>query len=211
MHILIINGGPAPNPAALQHIGVYDKAIAVDSGYEHALALGLGPDTLIGDMDSIDSEVLASAKAEVGNFISHPADKDQTDLELALAEAVRQGADTISVLGSDGGSLDCLLGSILVLANESLANVRITAYYGSSRLQIVRDELRFSGAAGQPVAIFAIGGEAEISIQGLKYETDQLLLKPSVAHAGSNQFLGGEAKVTVYSGMVIVIEAEFLG
>ncbi len=72
--------------------------IAADSGAELALALGLMPDAVIGDMDSISPGTLSLLEHRGVPIIRHPRDKDRTDLELALDH-------TASLLGARSGEI----------------------------------------------------------------------------------------------------------
>ena len=116
--------GPVPGlPAA-------DLVIAADGGVDRALALGLHVDLAIGDFDSVTPAGLAAAEAAGARVERHPAAKDATDLELALDAAIALGPARIVVVGSGGGRLDHLLGSVLLLADERYADAVIDAYLG---------------------------------------------------------------------------------
>ena len=67
--------------------------IAADSGLHHAATLGLAVDLVIGDMDSVNSDVLDDAIRNGSSIQRHPADKDHTDLELAFGAALDAGAE----------------------------------------------------------------------------------------------------------------------
>ncbi len=98
--------------------------IAADGGADEALRLGLHVDLLVGDMDSVSPSSLEAVEAAGGRVVRHPADKDATDLELALDEALASGADRVVVAGATEGRLDFVLGNALVLTHERLSAVR---------------------------------------------------------------------------------------
>ncbi|MCU0273158.1 MAG: thiamine diphosphokinase, partial [Acidimicrobiales bacterium] len=98
--VVVVAGGPT-GPDGVT-VPAADVVVAADSGLHHALTLGLTVDVLIGDLDSVDPALVARA----GRVVQHPADKDATDLELALDEALRHAPDRVFVVASAGGRLD---------------------------------------------------------------------------------------------------------
>src|SRR4051812_23931915 len=113
MRALVIAGGDAPAPIDAG-LAAAPLVIAADSGVGHALALGLTVDLVIGDLDSAAPDDVERAIAAGARVDRHPADKDATDLELALDAARELGATEITVLGAGGGRLDHLLANLLV-------------------------------------------------------------------------------------------------
>ena len=71
--------------------------------------------------------------------------KDATDLELALDAAIALAPARILVVGSDGGRLDHLLGSLLLLADERYAGAEVDALLGATRIAVVRGTRRLAG------------------------------------------------------------------
>jgi len=97
------------------------RVIAADSGMMHAASLGLTPELWVGDFDSAGSE-LALAYRHVDR-ISYPVEKDATDGELAIREALARGAGEMVLVGGLGGQADHALGhlgQVLQLARNGL-------------------------------------------------------------------------------------------
>lgn len=77
------------------------RVIAADSGIRHAAMLGLVPELWAGDFDSVtEDERGAHAAIPVAAF---PADKDATDGEIAVEEALSRGATRLVLAGAFGG------------------------------------------------------------------------------------------------------------
>ena len=139
---------------------------------------------LVGDLDSVDPELVRRLEAESVPIERHPTDKDSSDCELALAAARRRGADEITVLGAIGGErLDHELANVLLLAasppDELLQIVR-----GRTRLRALSDggELQISAPVGALVSLLPIGGSAEgVTTDGLRYS-----LRDEPLHAGKH-------------------------
>jgi thiamine pyrophosphokinase len=152
--VVVLADGP-DRPAA---VAVPDGArvIAADGGAELAAELGLELNLLVGDFDSITSNTLAG----IEHVERHPKEKDATDLELALAAALRLEPERILVLGGAGGRLDHLVGGLLLLAADTYAGVQIDAQIGAAAVHVVRGERTLHGERGELVSLLAVNGPA---------------------------------------------------
>lgn len=192
----------SPDPPAIEDVpdGVY--VIAADGGAEHATRLGLVVDLLVGDLDSVSPGTLDGAQ----RVERHPVAKDATDLELALAAALRLEPERIVVLGGSGGRLDHLLGALLVLAQERLARVEVDAQLGGAAVHVVRGERLVAGSPGELVSLFAIAGPAEgIYTEGLVYPLAGDSLQPGSSRGVSNVFADAKARISVGRGVLLAV------
>ena len=105
--IILSGGGPGPSPDRLPQAYLI---IAADSGLALADGLGLAVDVVVGDLDSALPADLDSARKAGAVIEPHPADKDATDLDLAMTAAIERGAERVVVVGGGAGRLDHLLG-----------------------------------------------------------------------------------------------------
>ena len=115
---LIITGGKLDLSFAGSFLGqeTFDKVIAVDAGLEAVKALGLEPDMIVGDFDTVRPEVLAYyRRMEHIVWDARQPEKDETDTELALLKAQATGCTEVVVLGATGGRMDHMLGNIHLL------------------------------------------------------------------------------------------------
>jgi thiamine pyrophosphokinase len=193
-------GGPVPElPAG-------DMVIAADGGVDRALALGLHVDLAIGDFDSVTPEGLATARAEGARVEPHPSAKDATDLELALDAAIALGPARIVVVGSGGGRLDHLLGSVLLLADERYAAAEIDAYLGDAIVSVIRGSRMLAGAPGDLLSLLPVHGAAEgVTTEGLEYPLRGEALPPGTSRGVSNVFSASEARITVQRGCLLAV------
>ena len=118
--VVVIGGGPLL-PAAVAEVADDATIIAADSGLDHAVAAGLRPTVLLGDLDSISAHGKMWAYAHEVEIDQHPVDKDATDTELALVRAASIDATALLVIGGAGDRFDHTLGTIAALGNPSLA------------------------------------------------------------------------------------------
>jgi thiamine pyrophosphokinase len=110
--IIIFANGDLPNPEkARALIRPDDFILCADGGTRHALALGLIPNLIIGDMDSTTFDLRPST--ENGTTTPQiPKDKNETDLELAIDHALTLNPDQILILAALGGRMDQTLANI---------------------------------------------------------------------------------------------------
>jgi thiamine pyrophosphokinase len=193
--VVVLAGGPDRPAGVVPPPGA--TVIAADSGAE----LGWPVDLVVGDLDSISAETLA----RVENVERHPAAKDATDLELALAAALRLEPDRILVLGGAGGRLDHLLGGLLLLAAD-IASVQVDAQFGASAVHVVRGERMLLGEPGELISLFAVHGAASgIVTDGLVYPLHGETLEPGSTRGVSNVFATREARIAVQRGVVLAV------
>ena len=150
--VVVVAGGH-PSPGCAPVLPERAHVIAADSGVDRALALGLRIDRAIGDFDSVSTAGLAAAEAAGAVIERHPAAKDATDLELALDAAIALEPSRILVIGSAGGRLDHLLGSILLLGDARYASATVDAYLDDNRVTVIRGSRTLTGTPGEIVSL----------------------------------------------------------
>ena len=180
--------------------------IAADVGLAEANRLGVRVDLLVGDLDSVSAADLKAFEGAGGDVRRHPEDKDATDLDLAIGEAIAAGVERVVVVGGDGGRLDHLMGNALVIASPRNAAVQIDALFGAARLHVVRGRREFHGVADELVSLFALGGSAGgVTTDGLRWPLENAVLEPGSSLGISNRFLGERASIAVGSGVVLAV------
>jgi thiamine pyrophosphokinase len=202
--IVVCAGGPARR--ALPAFDDGTLVIAADSGAVEAQRLGLRVDRLVGDLDSAPAAVVTRLEASGVPIDRYPADKDASDLELALEIAVAEGADELLVVGGDGGRLDHLLGAAFLLGSDRWRAVRIDAVLGDALVHVVRGRRSIAGDVGELVSLFAVGGAAEgVSTTGLRWPLRDDAVSPGSTRGLSNEFVETTATVSVRAGVVLAI------
>ncbi len=117
--VVVIGGGPL-SPRAVTEVLPDATIIAADSGLDHAVAIGLRPTILVGDLDSISAHGKMWAYAHELEIDQHPVDKGATDTELALTRAAATKADNLVMLGAAGDRFDHAIGTLAALGNPAL-------------------------------------------------------------------------------------------
>ena len=183
-----------------------DWLIAVDGGYQYLHGLGLKPDLLIGDLDSISPHLLLQLKETPVEIIQFPTNKDQTDLELALDAAVQRGFRKIRIIAALGGRLDQTLGNIFLLTAPSFKKMDVRIENGSMQAFLVRDQAVIEGKEGDLVSLIPINGPAEdICTRGLKYPLKNEFLFIEHTRGISNVMLGNKAEIFMGKGQLLCI------
>ena len=204
--IVVLVGGAPADRAVVDRIPSPDLVIAADSGLAQADALGLSVDEVVGDMDSVDPELLEAARAAGARIMTHPVAKDATDMDLAMQRARALGAARIVVLGGGGGRLDHLLGNALLLASPDHAGTEVEWWAAGARVLVVRHGATLHGKPGDLVSLLAVGGPARgVRTEGLRWRLDGDDLAAGSSRGISNELTGEEAKVSVSGGTLLLI------
>jgi thiamine pyrophosphokinase len=180
--------------------------IAADGGGEHLARLGVRPDIVVGDMDSLDRDILTRWEAAGTAVVIHSAEKDETDLELALLHAAKQFAGDIKVFGALGGRLDQMLANILLLAHPAFAHRRIELVEPKQRAWLVEGRTEIKGKPEDLVSLIPLCGDVYIKrTAGLKWKMENELLQFGPARGISNVMLVDTAEVVVGSGVLLCV------
>lgn len=207
MTVLIFANGEIPNPAWIEpYFQSATVVIAANGGLRHLMALGRRPDVLIGDLDSLPPD----ARRFLGNggtrLIARPADKDETDLELALLYATEQFGDPILLFGVLGGRLDQTIGNILLLAHPRLQNLPVRLVEQHEVAWLVTAETLIEGTAGDIVSLIPLGGDVTIAAtSGLRWPLHDEILHFGLGRGLSNVLTGAVATVRVQSGLLLCV------
>lgn len=201
--IIFANGSLPDLEPARRLIGPSDLLIAADGGARHALALGLSPHVILGDLDSLSSEVDPSAF----NVIRYPRDKNETDLELALDYAIEQGCSQVVILAALGGRLDQTLGNLSLLAAPRLAALDVRLDDGVEAAFFVREQAEVWGRAGDIVSLIPWGADVSgVCTAGLRWPLDGETLSAHQTRGISNEMLGDSATVRLASGLLLLVQ-----
>ncbi|MGZ8577954.1 MAG: thiamine diphosphokinase, partial [Actinomycetota bacterium] len=163
-------------------------------------------DLVVGDMDSVTPDALVRVEAEGGAIRRHPVDKDATDLELALDEALELRPERILVAGGSGGRFDFVLANALLLAHPRFAAVELDGWFGDATVHLVRDVRRMAGTMGELISLLAVGGPAHgVRTEGLRWELAGRDLPAGVGLGVSNEFTAATAEIRVTDGVLLAV------
>lgn len=177
-----------------------DYIIAADGGYAHVQKLGLTPDGVLGDFDSL-GYVPQDAKI-------FPVEKDDTDAMLAVRHGLDLGYQRFFLYGSlEGARLDHTIANIQTL--QFLADHDAKGYLiGTGQIVTVvkNGSLSFLPGAEGILSVFCMGADARgVTLEGFQYTLDNHTLSSGFPLGVSNHFTGQPAKVSVENGSLLVI------
>lgn len=186
-----------------------DYIVCVNGGTGHALALGLKPDLVIGDLDSLsaaDREEISRINPEL---IVHPSEKDKSDLELALDHSVKMKPLEIIMIGALGGTrFEHAFINVLLLYIPLRQRISARILSENQEVMLVRDEITIQGSAGDYLSLYALTNRADgIVTEGLKYPLNNDLLYFASTLGLSNEFISSQAKVSLQSGLLLLIKS----
>jgi len=204
--ILFANGELLAPENILTHIERGDKLIAVDGGLNHMINLGLTPNLIIGDLDSAredDVQRFCSQGVEVQKY---PAEKNETDLEIALNSVLALKPKVILVVAALGNRLDQTLGNIFLLTQPKFADQDIRLIDGRQEVFLIRTFAAITGTAGQRVSLLPLNIPAVgVQTTGLKYPLENETLYPDKTRGISNQMTQSTATVNLQHGLLLCI------
>ena len=204
---LIINGGPCPDKRVLDCLPEFDEVIAVDSGFDNSRILGILPDIVIGDLDSISANGLETVEKQSIQIISFPEDKDKSDLELAILHASRS-CTSVTIVDSGAGRVDHLWGVFSAMASTVASMISCKAFVGSSFIKVVRDDYVVQQLANNLVSIFPFGGVAEgVTLSGFRWNLKHETLNPGSTRGLSNEIVEGLGNISVQKGVLFVMQS----
>ncbi len=187
-----------------------DQIIAADGGSRHASSLGLKIDLLIGDLDSIEDAQRETLRAQGTQFEHYKAEKNETDLELALLRAVEQGAAEIAVVGIVGDRLDMVMANIHLLTLEALSPIRTEIWLGRQTAWLIRppgDE--FAGAPGDTLSLIPLKGDViGVTTTGLAYPLQGETLCFGPTRGVSNVLEQDVCRVDLEAGILLAVHTQ---
>ena len=208
--IIFANGKPTTDLSEIPPlIEPGDTIICADGGAVHALAAGLTPDLIVGDLDSLPQDVQVMMRAREVEIESHSAKKDQTDLELALAAAIERGADEILLLTVLGGRLDQHLANILLLARPEWAGVRLSLAEGNQRAWLLRgpDALSLQGRPGDTLSLLPLTPEVGgLDIENVEWPLHNKTISLGSTLTISNVFQADTVTFRIKEGIVLAVQ-----
>jgi thiamine pyrophosphokinase len=206
--VIFANGIIEESHGALADKRHDDLVIAADGGAHNSLQMGLNPNVVIGDLDSISEPVRETLRNNGATFIAFSRDKDQTDLELALEYARRTGAREILLLGLLGGRLDQTLANLLLLSRDEFSSLALTVVNGPDTAYLLSqgNTRRIQGEPGDIVSLIPLSQQvAGVTTGGLRWPLRAARLEFGSTLSVSNELTGTEATVQIEQGKLLLV------
>jgi len=205
----IISGGTPPSEKLLKnYLKKVDFIIAADKGCECLYNYNIIPNLLLGDFDSANKEVLDAAKLNIKEILEFPPEKDYTDTEIAIMEAIKRGAEKIYLFGATGSRMDHALGNIGLLLTTKKKGIILEIIDDNNRLYLGENNMTLLGKYGEIISFHALSDKvANLEIKGGKYKLegyDMNLLDP---RAICNEFVDAPIEISYDAGELLIIHS----
>ena len=206
MRIIIFANGNLPNlEKAHSLIRPDDFILCADGGTRHALALGLTPNVVIGDLDSVTEEERRKMKEMGVEVMEFSMDKNETDLELTINHALTLEPEQILILAALGGRMDQTLANISLLSDLRLSTFDVRLTDGVEEIFFCRDQAKVEGRSGDIVSLIPWRGEVTgVFTENLKWHLHYETLYPEKTRGISNEMTSDTATVSITSGLLLI-------
>lgn len=185
-----------------------DLVIAADGGSRLCRRWNVVPQVVIGDLDSIDPVDLTRLENQGVEIIRHPARKDETDLELALALAGQRQAHEIIILGALGQRWDMTLANVMLLTAGFLNGIPVRLLDGGDTMFLLQggNTIDLAGEPGDTLSLVPLtAAPAGITLQGLEYPLTNATLERGATRGISNVLNASSARLALGEGLLLVI------
>jgi thiamine pyrophosphokinase len=178
--------------------------VAADSGLHHAVTLGVKPDVIVGDFDSVHPLVLEQFPDVPKKTYSRH--KDLLDLEIALGVVLEQGASSLHILGATGGRFDQSLAALFIAARFKGEGIQISLH-GQQDIYFLRgpESQRYALPVKQRFSLLSLRDSSVVSLVNAAYPLNEFTLEYGVGLGISNEVKTTPLTVNVHEGLVVVV------
>lgn len=210
---LIVTGGTIDIAFAKDFLSQrsYDYVIAADAGLEVLRPLHISPNAVVGDLDTVDKKVLEEYQNQPDiEFEIHKPEKDETDTELALLTAARQGCEAVDILGALGGRMDHAIGNIQLMYQFFCQGMEANIYDARNRLYLLGGHKVFhrEEVYGKYISFLPMTETVEgLTLRGFKYPLQRRTIGLGTSLCISNELKREEGILELERGVLLCVEA----
>ena len=209
---LIVTGGTIDIAFAKDFLSQrsYDYVIAADAGLEVLRPLHISPNAVVGDLDTVDKKVLEEYQNQPDiEFEIHKPEKDETDTELALLTAARQGCEAVDILGALGGRMDHAIGNIQLMYQFFCQGMEVNIYDARNRLYLLGGHKVFhrEEVYGKYISFLPMTETVEgLTLRGFKYPLQRRTIGLGTSLCISNELKREEGILELERGVLLCVE-----
>lgn len=191
--------------------GEFDYFVGIDRGNLHLMSGNFPIDYAIGDFDSVSAQELSDIKERAKKFQQAPAEKNDTDTELALKMIFQEFPDAqVTIFAAFGGRLDHLMSNLYLPSDPE-----IEPFMSQIQLMDAQNIVQFrpSGShlveevKGMKYVSFMSESQSPLTIRGAKYDLDDSNYFQKKVYS-SNEFIGQAIEVSTRTGYIIIIQSK---
>jgi thiamine pyrophosphokinase len=213
MRGLIITGGSIQDGFACEIIknGGFDLITAADSGMDFLYRNHIIPDIIVGDFDSADSNSLDYFREQSRvEFCRLNPEKDDTDTEFAIRDAISRGVTELTILGATGNRIDHVLSNVALLGIGIENDVGIEIVDAHNRIRMVNQSMVISKKEqfGTYISLIPCSEKVtNLTLTGFKYNLTDFTLEGYTSLGISNEIVDDVAEIIFKNGILLVVES----
>lgn len=183
-----------------------DYLICADSGVDHAKKLGVVPHLIVGDFDSATPAYLTYFQGLGSEVKTYPAEKNQTDTQIALECALEKRPEKIIFLAATGRRLDHTWSNVLLLTSLIGKNLEATLVNEEQELSLIYNYRELEGAKGELISLLPLTPLVKgIRTKGLKYTVLDGIFTLANPYGVSNELSEERATISLEEGILLLI------
>jgi thiamine pyrophosphokinase len=185
------------------------RVIAADAGMNHARTLGITPELWVGDFDSVTDETAAEFAHIPQN--RYPEEKDNTDGELAVAEALKRGATSLLLVGAFGGRADHAFLHVALAIRRAKEGLPVIITSGDQEAHPLLPGSRdFNFEDGTQFSILGFSHLSGVSVMGAKWPLDGVEVPFGTSLTLSNE-VRGDLRISIGVGRALLLAHPYPG
>lgn len=201
MHALIIANGSLPHPDFVRALVKFaNLVVCSDGGANHAHALGIKPNTIIGDFDSINPAAKDFLKDVQQIAIT---DQYSTDLEKAISFCIQEKITSVDIVGAFGDRIDHTTGSLGCFKKFG-KHIHIRILDSVGEVTLIQKEIHLNMKGGEKLSLIPLERCTGVSTKNLKYELDNGILELGVQEGISNEAISSRVSIHVENGTLLL-------
>ena len=182
------------------------EIICADSGASHVYGIGIVPQVIIGDMDSLTPVMLDYFRERGSRIIRYPETKEETDTQLALEYAFSMAPDEIYVFGAFGSRIDHVMGNISLLVLGAKKGIHTKLIDEWCEAFVVTHNCVIDGEIGQTVSLLPFSDVVTgITLDGFEYLLENGVMEIGRPYGISNRLTATSGVISVSTGCLLVI------
>lgn len=207
--LVVSSGSKVKNSILLNLINKSDYIICADGGIMHFMELGIKPDLIIGDLDSVDDSGLNYIKENNITIHKFPSEKNETDTELAIIFLMENKFKDITLVGVTGSRMDHTLSNIFLLKRLCKNNIKARIVDNNNTIYYVDEKMILENEADTFTSIIPITEEGVVvSLKGFYYPLENHLIEFGSSLGISNEIVEKFGTIIVSKGECIVVNSK---
>ncbi|MFA9422540.1 MAG: thiamine diphosphokinase [Sedimentibacter sp.] len=206
MIALIIANGDEVDISSIKNIN-YEYVICADGGLKKADHMGILPNAILGDFDSVDPDILKKYMLMNIETKKFPPEKDFTDMELSIEFAVEKGYKKLVLISALGSRFDHSVANIMLIEKYLKLGIRIEIIDNNNKIQIISDntEICIESKKNSFVSIVPLTDTISgLTLEGFKYPLDKKTVNRGSAQCVSNEIVSNYGRVSLEKGTALL-------